>query len=178
MGRRVSIFCLAVTVLVTLSTTVVVGIAVLSDYWEIVQYSSDTISEVRRKKKVKFEVLFGGALGKVYHSCLQLLSPAESGSSSSSSASTGSHQVEVLFGGKVVVIKRSDNGSLEELLVQMHGGLWTLCLDLTGTNYLQAAQQPALGPRRDDSGCVSKSHDGWEGQNAWQWMLHGGSHSV
>ncbi len=47
-------------------------------------------------------------------------------------SSDGGSQVEVLFGGRVLAVTSTGNGSLEELLVQMHGGLWKLCLDLTG----------------------------------------------
>ncbi len=46
MGRRANVSCLCLTVLVTLATTVVVGVAVLSDYWEIVRYSSETVSKI------------------------------------------------------------------------------------------------------------------------------------
>ncbi len=49
MGRRTNLLCVAATVLVTLATTFVVGVAVLSDYWEVVRYSSETVTEVREK---------------------------------------------------------------------------------------------------------------------------------
>lgn len=42
---------------------------------------------------------------------------------------------EVLFGGKVIAVSPNASASSEagtDLLISMHGGLWSLCLDLTG----------------------------------------------
>ncbi len=58
MGRRANVSCLCLTVLVTLATTVVVGVAVLSDYWEIVRYSSETVSKIVCKSIIRKENRF------------------------------------------------------------------------------------------------------------------------
>ncbi len=70
--------------------------------------------------------------------------------SENGSSSGGDMTVEVLFDGKVVVVKSQNQGlasaastalvrnstdvggGVREVLVQMHGGLWTICFDLTG----------------------------------------------
>ena len=62
-----------------------------------------------------------------------------------SSAFGDSARVEDLFGGNVIVVvnetsSAADDGDVEEeegssvvyLLLRMHAGLWTLCVDLTG----------------------------------------------
>lgn len=63
-----------------------------------------------------------------------------------SSAFGGGARVEDLFGGNVIaVINGTANakdasdlvegeGSVVYLLIKMHAGLWTLCVDLTGQN--------------------------------------------
>ena len=108
MGRRTNILCLVGTVLITLATTVIVGVVVLSDYWETIQYSRDIVTDLVQK-------------------------------------AGGNMATELLFEGKVIVVKNltlisSTNGTAPpttvkevpvELLVQMHGGLWSMCMDLT-----------------------------------------------
>ena len=65
-----------------------------------------------------------------------------------SSAFGGSARVEDLFGGNVIVVvngtanadaasdvgEEEEDGSVVYLLLKMHAGLWTLCVDLTGQN--------------------------------------------
>jgi hypothetical protein len=45
-GRKTNVFCLVATILITIATTVVMGIAVLSDYWEQVVYSRQMVESI------------------------------------------------------------------------------------------------------------------------------------
>lgn len=57
-----------------------------------------------------------------------------------SSAFGGRARVEDLYGGNVIVVVNGtadvaeEEESLVYLLIKMHAGLWTLCVDLTGQN--------------------------------------------
>ncbi len=97
MGKRGNLLCLVFTVCVTLATTVVLSVAVLSDYWELVKYSAEEVGRALEGSDLK---------------------------------------AEALFDGKVLVVKsksisQNASGSVQDVLVQMHGGLWSTCYDLT-----------------------------------------------
>ena len=86
--------CLAVTVIVTLATTVVMAVSILTDYWELVEYS-----------RADIEILAAENGGKII--------------------------VEEMFDGRVLRVFNESTQS-SDVLVQMHGGLWSLCYDLSG----------------------------------------------
>ena len=100
MGRRVDVFCLIATSILTLLTTVMMSITVISSHWESIHFSRYKIETILNR--------------------------------------TGGILTEELFEGRVLVIKNSssdEDSNLrgnETLLVSLHGGLWSVCIDLSG----------------------------------------------
>ena len=119
MGRRTNILCLVGTVLITLATTVIVGVVVLSDYWENIQYSRDIVIDLVQKSGANMatELLFEGKVIVVKNRTVVPTSPTAVVNGTTAGAQQIVKDVPV------------------ELLIQMHGGLWSLCMDLTDDEY-------------------------------------------
>ncbi|TRY68902.1 hypothetical protein TCAL_09652 [Tigriopus californicus] len=117
MGRRLNLFCLVVTVTVTLVTTLLMGVTVLSDNWEIILYSRtkvETIAKVNRTNAT----------------------------------------VEELFEGKTLIVTQWTNVSTagqRDFLIQLHGGLWSVCWDLSE---IEATQLEELYPNATGVRCL------------------------
>lgn len=128
MGRRTNILCLLGTVLITLATTVIVGVVVLSDYWENIKYSQEIVDDLVQKAggNMNTELLFEGKVivvkNKTVAAVAGATSPAAATNSTNSSSSNNNNNVNNAQVVREVPV---------ELLVQMHGGLWSLCKDLT-----------------------------------------------
>ena len=132
MGRRLNLFCLVVTMTVTLVTTVIIGVTVLSDYWEVIHYSREIVDDLVQKAGGNFTVesMYDG---RVIIAAAHAVNGSGSGGGSSGSGGGGSGAV--ISAGSIP----TGNDSVlreKDLLVQLHGGLWSLCLDLTGKGEL------------------------------------------
>lgn len=117
MGRRLNLFCLVVTVTVTLVTTLLMGITVLSDNWEIILYSRTMVETIVKVNQTNTTV-------------------------------------EELFEGKTFVVTQWTNTSTakqRDFLIQLHGGLWSFCWDLSE---IEAAQLEELYPNVTSPRCL------------------------
>ncbi len=117
-GRRTNLFCLVATILITIATTVVMGLVILSDFWERIKYSRQAVDDIIANHTI----------------AVTTVNPADSTPPPSASV-----LVEELFEGRVIAVSNSSSlktSSEEEgvvyLLVRLHAGLWSLCYDLTG----------------------------------------------
>ena len=102
MGLKVNVIVLIVTIIVTLSTTAIMCLSILTNYWEVVTFS---LAEI---EKIVNETTSAEAANKDD----ALVSVAD------------------LHGGKVILVQQEKHTT--EILIQIHAGLWTICYDVTG----------------------------------------------
>ena len=102
MGLKVNVIVLIVTIIVTLSTTAIMCLSILTNYWEVVTFS---LAEI---EKIVNETTSAEAANKDD----ALVSVAD------------------LHGGKVILVQQEKHST--EILIQIHAGLWTICYDVTG----------------------------------------------
>jgi hypothetical protein len=103
MGKTLNIVWSVLTALLTLSTTGMMGVAVLTSHWEVITYSQSMIEAI--------------------------ITEAGGGGDGGPDAANNRSSVSQLLDGRVIVVT-TDNQ--HELLVKMHSGLWATCYDLTG----------------------------------------------
>lgn len=111
MGRKLNVTVLVVTIVVALSTTALMCLSILTDYWEIVTYPLTNIEKIVN---------------------------ASSTSSQNNNDNNGGdnddvYTVETLLKGKVILIQKGKD--TKEIMIQMNAGLWAICYDVTGGGY-------------------------------------------
>lgn len=92
------------TIVVTLSTTAIMCISVVSDYWEIVSYPLTNIEKI--------------------------LNVSIAQQQEEQQQDTDDISVESLHEGKVILIQEGKD--TKQIMVQMHAGLWSICYDVKG----------------------------------------------
>jgi len=109
------------------STAAVLALSILTDHWESIEYSTDKIvlliftyicALFPIYSKVLFFACFKAEISEKHNLTIRDY--------------FGDKRVYVVSGGQNKQI--NENGSLE-ILLQMHGGLWWVCYDLTGIKF-------------------------------------------
>ena len=108
MGLKVNIAVFVVTVIMTITTSSLMTISILSEHWEVVRYDSNKIRDIITEKS-------SNGINTSYQNKKILT-------------------VEALHNGKVLLVAKH-NGTIQEVMVQMHAGLWAVCYDLKGNNF-------------------------------------------
>ena len=106
MGLKLNIIVFIVTIVVTLSTTALMCLCVVTDYWEIVSYPLSNIHKILNQSSTKETEQ----------------SPGYNANKNPS--------VESLYGEKVIFIK--EENVTKQIMIQMHAGLWSICYDVSG----------------------------------------------
>ena len=109
MGLKLNIIVFIVTIVVTLSTTALMCLCVVTDYWEIVSYPLSNIHKILNQSSTKETEQ----------------SPGYNANKNPS--------VESLYGEKVIFIK--EENVTKQIMIQMHAGLWSICYDVSGTKF-------------------------------------------
>ena len=107
MGLKLNVIVLIVTIVVTLSTTALMCLCVVTDYWEIVSYPLSNIQKI-----------------------LNTSSTEETEQSAGNNVNKNV-SVESLCDEKVIFIK--EENETKQIMIQMHAGLWSICYDVSGT---------------------------------------------
>ena len=116
LGLRTGAACLSITVGVTLLTTILVGVTIMSNHWEVIRFSRPVVEKLLTKTfdGLRTESLFDGR-------ALVVINGTSDFFDGDNATGLSINETADFF---------LDN--VEEVLIQMHGGLWTVCLDLSG----------------------------------------------
>ena len=106
MGLPLNVTVFILTIVVTLSTTALMCISILTDYWETVTYPLTNIEKVLNASSSLQNNIVGDKDDDVY-------------------------TVETLYKGKVIFVQNAEG--IKEIMIQMHAGLWAICYDVTGS---------------------------------------------
>ena len=98
MGLKVNVVVFLVTVLITITTTGLMSLAIWTEHWEVIHYDVKKINQT-----------------------VALMESKE----------RKGLRMEVSHGGRVILVK-DGNSAIEEVLIQMHAGLWAVCYDIKG----------------------------------------------
>ena len=101
MGLKVNVVVFLVTVLITVTTTGLMSLAIWTEHWEVIHYDAHKINETVKVKEAKAKEPKG----------LQL--------------------DDETYGGRVFIVRNGKN-EVEEVMIQMHAGLWAVCYDIKG----------------------------------------------
>ena len=111
MGLTLNVTVFILTIVVTLSTTALMCISILTDYWETVTYPLTNIEKVLNASSSLENNIVGDKADDVY-------------------------TVETLYKGKVIFVQSGK--AIKEIMIEMHAGLWAICYDLTGSFHFKA----------------------------------------
>ena len=106
MGLTLNVTVFILTIVVTLSTTALMCISILTDYWETVTYPLTNIEKVLNASSSLENNMVGDKEDDVY-------------------------TVETSYKGKVIFVQNAEG--IKEIMIEMHAGLWAICYDLTGS---------------------------------------------
>ena len=110
MGLKLNIIVLVVTIVVTLSTTALMCLCVVTDYWEIVAFPISNIEKILNIKDIS--------------------DASERPTNIEKKDKYYGFSVESLYDEKVFIIR---NGTkINQTMIQMHAGLWSTCYDVSG----------------------------------------------
>ena len=105
MGLTLNVTVFILTIVVTLSTTALMCISILTDYWETVTYPLTNIEKV--------------------------LNASSSLQNNMVADKDDVYTVETSYKGKVIFVQSGKD--IKEIMIEMHAGLWAICYDLTGS---------------------------------------------
>ena len=109
MGLKLNIIVLVVTIVVTLSTTSLMCISVVTDYWEIVSYPITNIEKILNTSRTTEK-------DKEHQETME--------------DDLRDLSIQSLHQGKVILVQ--EGSDIKQLMVQMHSGLWSICYDVAG----------------------------------------------
>ena len=139
MGLKVNIAVFVVTVLMTITTTGLMSLAIVTEHWEIIQYDPERIKEiVAIKGNNEFQGVNVSSHISGRATTEQEINRFERMNNRLNHLKLPS--VEVLYNGKVVLVKNR-NQTVEEVMIQMHAGLWAVCYDVKGILHAYVCSQ-------------------------------------